>query len=138
MPRIKGPDKKGTAYVSINRVSSNVEPYSFIELEIVDEESSIQFCSVRMGFEELSKILTGAPQGGLKLTTRGLDYVGKTREHKTEVVTVPGGVHDYSEDELRAMMANHEKDGWTGRFEDMKNHHNFVKGGVKVLFERWV
>lgn len=69
--------------------------------------------------------------------------VGKTHEHKSEVVPFNLTYDPEDETRVRAAVAlkPFEKDGWVGRLEDLLNHRNRVKGEVEayqVHFHRYV
>jgi hypothetical protein len=77
-----------------------------------------------------------------KLEIRGLENLGKKREHKEENVYFPT---KYSRDnpEAVAAMKEFEVDGWIGRGDDLTNHHRWVRGedgkaGARVTFTRYV
>ena len=131
--------------ISIGKVTcygSSEEDY--ISIGVEDELSSISFLAVKMGLENFTKALMGLANVPVDFELRGIDRVGKRYEHKTEQVHIPHDVDgNHSDIFIDRAIANWEIDGWIGRREDCKNHHNWVEnrdnGSIfNVHFCRWV
>lgn len=127
-------DKICTGSLRINRVYSNMED-EYIKIQFKDELSRVLFLEAKMDLESLTKALTGS-SADLEFGIRNLDLIGMKRETKHERVMFSSNRTD---EEIRENISFLEKDGWKGRDEDAKNHHNHCGGGVyKITFIRWV
>lgn len=126
---------------------SAIHNHDQVRLTVQDALSRTQFVEVRMTYEALARALTG--QGFLQVEFEFRPaLVGLKREHKTEVVKVMGNSYDADNDQqIEAAFAPYEVDGWRGRRQDAKNHHNWrghSRQGepnwtlVSVAFERYV
>lgn len=117
--------------INIARWSSNTEPYHGIRIEVVDGESRVHFLQVNMSVEEFALAITGCGERECEFELRGVDTVGKVREHKEEMVEFDRDVI-YSRDRDAALLAlkSYEVDGWIGDANDAFNHHR--QGAISV------
>ena len=131
--------KKGIGQISIGRVSSNKEPYSYISIQVVDSKSHTTFLQVAMSLEALGNAITGMSFQPCKFELYGTN-VGKTHEHKT--VFVPCDTRNIKTDDAKQkVLAPYEVDGWQGRLSDLGNMHRYnttPTTGFTVTFERYV
>ncbi len=113
------------------------EKGSGITIRVTDELSGTEFIEIEITAEVLGNCITGLSYQPCEFELRAAN-VGKTHEHKTEII--PFTVKDYSkrEAEARAAMKPYEVDGWKGSWSDMCNHHNSTKAGQRVTFHRYV
>jgi len=133
--------------LSIGKVTCCGSPEEdYINIELEDGLSSIQFVKVKVSLMDFTKALFGLGHVPVEFELSGLDRVGKRYEHKTEQVYVPDapiGQFTISDDLIDKAVSKWETDGWVGSRRDCKNHHNWVtdhdKGSIyNVHFARWV
>lgn len=124
--------------ITISRVSStHGDPY--IQVSIQDETSRHQFIELTMSMEAFAMALTGMGAQPLMFDLRGVDYVGKRREFKNELVPRPPSTERACQNDVAVIvLAPFEKDGWVGRADDLWNHHKAVGDKQRVLFTRYV
>lgn len=124
--------------ITISRVtSSHGDPY--IQVSVQDETSRHQFIEMTMGMEAFAMALTGMGAQPLTFDLRDVDYVGKRREVKEELVPRPLSSRDYLPNLIAAVVLKpFEVDGWVGRADDLWNHHKAVGDKQRVLFTRYV
>lgn len=109
-----------------------------IQVEVIDGKSGCIAFRFRMSFETLARILTG--QGEVSGTLEVFDApIGKRHEAKEELLPCD---FPYGKKNLLALakkaMQKFEVDGWRGDESDLENHHNYVPGGIRVRFVRYV
>lgn len=111
-----------------------------IGIEIRDVDSGMDFCRLSMTPHEFARAITGLGSRPCDLDIRGVSRLGKTREHKTEII--PVSAYSIKDDEIDSLFATYQVDGWIGRRDDFKNGHRHSgdsgKHFYKVAFERWV
>lgn len=124
--------------ITIGRVTStHGDPY--IQVSVQDETSRHHFIELTMSMEAFAMALTGMGAQPLTFDLRGVDYVGKRREIKDELVPRPPSVERTRQSEAAAIvLAPFETDGWVGRADDLWNHHKAVGCQQRVLFTRYV
>ena len=109
-------------------MNSNMEEKIDITLE--DEGSHVECVTIHISYAELTAALVGHASQSCQVEYRGLELVGKKREHKTEVVgPIPDRLLKAKDGkrspELEAIFAPFEVDGWMGRTTDAYNHYNW-------------
>jgi hypothetical protein len=130
--------------ISISRYSNARDMERPITIRIEDDDSSVEFLTVSLSYEEFALVMTGLSGVSCELDARGLDLVGTQRENKSEMVPVPDKFVYLSEKErlklAGTLIEPFEVDGWRGRDTDMLNHYNQSKDGMsfKVTFVRYV
>jgi len=131
--------------ISINKVTCQAPEKDYVIIELEDELSSVEFVQARMSLETFGRALFGLSSLPVEFELRGLDKVGKKLENKIEEVFIPCETELYATDkEIRQAIKKYEVDGWIGRDENAKNHHNWVgyRGidgyTARVIFRRWV
>jgi hypothetical protein len=128
---------KGT--ISISRFTSNKAPYRGVEINLRDELSSTRIATITMNIEEFGNAISGLGETDCVFELGNLESVGKKLEVKTVLVkTSLKSRYGVSDEDLMRLLAPHETDGWEGSLRDMKNNHNWDKGGIKVAFHRYV
>lgn len=110
-------------HISISRPHGHDGP-DYINIEIIDLLSGIQFVECHIELADFSEAITGMGHTSCTFIPRGLDGVGKTRETKVVRVFVPSS--ERNPNIVRAAVAEHETDGWKGRDADAVNHHKIV------------
>ena len=114
--------------ISISRWSANFEPFEGVRIEITDEASVVHFLEVNMDVTEFARALMGLGEQNCEFKLRGIDVVGKRREHKQLLIDVPAGVvmrRDVKGAE--EVLAAHEVDGWIApEPEALFNWHRVV------------
>ena len=125
--------------LSISNPTSNVAPYSWIEVRLSDDLSSTLVAVARLSLEDFAKATVGRNEVPCTFEFNDSGLVGKKREHKVETVSFDSvKTFGMSDNQKKALLKPFEVDGWQGDFDDLSNHHNFTKNGVRVRFERWV
>jgi len=116
----------------------------YIRIQLEDSLSSMEFVQVKVDLKTFTQALFGLSNVPMEFELMGIDRVGKKYEHKTVEVLIPRpDIGSPSDDVIHAAIKPYEIDGWIGRSEDAKNHHNRVEnipaGSVyKIHFCRWV
>ena len=115
--------------ISIGNVSScgNYKD-GYISITVEDSLSSIGFLEIRMDITDFARALMGLGHLPVKYELRGVENLGKKFEVKDIPVAVamrPGTCHLEDKD-IDAAVKNHEVDGWMGRRDDCRNHHNSI------------
>lgn len=101
---------------------------NYINIEIVDKLSGIQFVECHIEYADFAEAITGLGHTDCNFILRGLDGVGKTRETKSEKVFVPCTTFGGERKEAAAKaIAKYEVDGWVGRVRDATNQHRITK-----------
>lgn len=112
-----------------------------IEILVRDELSGLVFARIELDFDDFARatILSRAAVPA-KVELMGTEYLGCVREHKTEQIHIPGGVHaDGWSERIEAAIKPFEVDGWMGNREDARNQHCRVgKDTQKIGFRRYV
>lgn len=109
-----------------------------IHVEILDLDAVAVVARVKVVFSEFARALTGEGRIDCTIVTSNeqLALVGMQRETKTVFVRRMGY------DKAAEALAPYEVDGWKGRPEDYRNHHNWIvkngNAGVNVVFTRHV
>jgi hypothetical protein len=115
--------------IHIGRINSSQLEEDYIEIEITDEKSHIQFCEVKMSLKDFALAITGRGFSDCEFEVRGTDKIGYTREHKTEEVKLLyKDKYNLTEADYNKTLKPFEKDGWEARRQDLKNHHCIVRG----------
>lgn len=111
-----------------------------IHIDIKDEGSGTNFVEITMSPADFATCLTGLYTTDVDVQVRGLEKVGKIREYKTESIPRAhfGNVYEAKPELIREVLSGYEVDGWQARDDDVRNHHNYSRDSVKVIFERWV
>lgn len=135
----------GEARVTICRVHDNFAKDS-MRIEIKDQASRSTAVVIVMSMEEFAYALTACAER--EATVRWMtDLVGKKREHKTMLVPFERPVTERYPDDPTVRtpseaiaLASFETDGWEGRPNDLRNHHNWDSKlkAFRVAFERYV
>lgn len=127
---------KGT--VSISKAYGGDADY--VSITVIDDLSRCEIVEVKLSVEALGQAILGSGCEKCEIELSTSDAIGKRREWKTEIVTVPRSSDAAS---IRAAVAAFETDGWQGRDNDAKNMHR-SRGACadgdrfEVLYERWV
>lgn len=135
--------------ISIHRWTGNQEGRTEgWTIALTDEDTGIQVFEVDLDMLEFSQAIGGLSQRPCTYTTRGLEYIGKKREVKTEEVYVPwNGTYkrDLQVEQAKVACAPFEIDGWKARYEDALNGNKIVRGSsgkdgamYSVTFTRYV
>lgn len=117
-----------------------------VEINLVDASSTCEAVSIIVHVDVFAEALMGMGYQPCEYEFNDSGVIGKTREWKTEKVTVPECSWEPKKFEpiIRKAFEPFEVDGWKGRIEDARNHHKLVgrnKDGSSVhtvLFERYV
>ena len=105
-------------------------------IAVEDKDSRITFFEAEIDFEFFAKYITGSSDQPIKFGIRGINNIGKKVEIKTEVVTIPDNPTD---NDIDVAVKKFEVNGWVGRRECCKNHHNLQgPNHYAVHFHRWV
>lgn len=136
---MKSKNKILNGTLSISNPTSNIEPYSWIEIRLRDELSNTIVAVARLLFEDFAKATVGRSEVPCKFEFNDSGLIGKKREHKVETVRFDSAkVFGMSDKQKRKLLKPFEIDGWQGDFDDLLNHYNFTQNGVRVHFQRWV
>ena len=108
-----------------------------IRIRIEDDSSSITFLETEMSLEDFALALTGQGYIDCNFELQGIQNVGMILETKTELVSLANPFIATGEERLAALIP-FEVDGWTARYQDIKNHHRYQKDAVSVTFSRFV
>ena len=82
---------KHKAKISITRpISNTVDDY--ISVSVHDEDACIQFLNLQIPFASFAEALTGLARTPCTMEFMGLQNVGKKREHKELIITLPDGI----------------------------------------------
>lgn len=103
-------------------------------VDLIDDGSSIAFCSLEMTGDEYAQMLTSM-EVCVPGVVRGLQNVGKISERSDRVVPRPRG-HNDNGPELDAALAAIRAEGWEPRESDAHNHHNWLadnRVGINVF-----
>lgn len=127
---------KGKITISRYLNSDNESP---IHINVQENDSLIEFVDISMTLEDFARALTGSGYIDCGLTFRGLDKIGKVREHKVEPIYT-GEQYNFTKEQAKALIEPFEIDGWIGDEKDLQNFHNQTKDGKhrNVVFVRWV
>jgi hypothetical protein len=131
--------------ISISRINCN-DREDYISIRIRDEKSHIGFIDVKMELVDFANAVTGFSNQKCKFELRGRSNVGKAYEHKNLVITVAvaRGKRVTQTEVEAAVGADSRTSGWICRWDDFKNHHNWVACNndnvqkFNVSFHRWV
>ncbi len=134
--------------LTISRVSSN-KADDCIQIRLAYARASITFAKATVSLVGFASAITGLGFVLCEIEVRGLDLIGKQREHKTEEIFIPGKSYDRKARGAIARKAIEpfEVDGWRGDDDDANNSHRWVrreppkgKEGqwTMISFERWV
>jgi len=121
--------RKGTITISRPQCSDGSK---HIEIRLRDDESRIQFATVKVELADFSEAVTGLGYVPVEIEFCGLGLIGKTAENKTELVCCD----PWNAQERRKALKAYEVDGWHARTGDIDNPHRFGKDGVGVVFFR--
>ena len=69
-------------HITISRRSSNAEP-DYFSILVKDDESEITFVEIKLEPATLALVLSGLGSQPCKITTRGLEHVGKVQERQS-------------------------------------------------------
>jgi len=128
--------------ISLGRKGGGFFEQTPVCIELVDREARVRFLEVHLSLADFAEVLLGHSRVKCDVELRGLNLLGKKREHKTEFV--PFLSSDYMErrEDAAKALAPFEVDGWEGRAADYANSHKRVNmGGVEgalVTFIRHV
>lgn len=122
------------------------DPNHRVVIRVEDESSGVLFFELTTNKSDLMEAIMGLSSIDCEYELRGLQYIGKIRQHKSVVVPLDVSYWDLrgkSEDELRAYLKPFEVDGWMGNTYDMKNTNNGVRNkdgtyAIRVSFVRYV
>lgn len=118
-----------------------------IRLHVRDDEARTNFLTITLTPQELMMALTGRPDVECSLIPVHLDRVGTAMQTKIVHVDAPqlsilsGPLPGtcISEDEITALLAPHEVDGWIATRTDMTNPRRRCEGSKQaVTFCRWI
>jgi len=135
------------AKIGISRAGMGTD--TFMRMEIEDATSGVRFVELEIGMEDFAFFLTGLHGIAADCTLRGLEYVGKTLENKTENIDEPMDMPSKVDDDpefFEDLLSSYEVDGWVATVSDLFNHHNrdfrdegtLRKPYYKVSFHRYV
>ena len=125
-------------YISIGKFMNSDDPQP-IHIELEDELSGINFVNIYMGLKDFANVITGQGYVNCEFKIRGTELVGKLRESKEELITLPPNF-SYDKELAQELITPYEIDGWKGEINNLDNYHNRSKGGktCRVLFVRWI
>ena len=115
--------KKLKGSIIITKRSHNREPYQTIGIEIEDETSGCRIALVELSLEQFATALT-ASHGDAEITLYESPHIGMKREGKTVQMPLPR--IGAKKDELKAIAAPFEVDGWVADLSDMTNPHRWA------------
>lgn len=123
--------------ITFSMPTSNRSEERMVRIEIIDELSGTRFLDLEMSPATFSLATVGSLGFADCEFELYPEKVGKTREHKTELVPLN---REYTEDEKAVALAKFEIDGWQAYQKDIGNHHKRSKDGKgwHVNFTRWV
>ena len=126
--------------ITLSRYDSNYEDTHPIHLKVEDKDSGTQFIDIGMTLKDFAFLITGMGYIDCQFELRGLDVVGKKREHKKESVSLPPGMFLPTKEQAKELIKPFEVDGWIGSIDDATNHHNRsrVSDNVLVSFVRFI
>ena len=111
--------------LSISKVMSSHED-PFMRIEIDDEASGLEVVQVKLSLEDFAKAITSSVVY-VDLRYNDSSNVGKVRELKTVRVSKGAAKYDSTPEELRAIVAPYEVDGWRCSMpKDLLNGHKSV------------
>lgn len=131
---------------SLHRVNSNADKYLPVRIELEDDASSCRVIQVEISLEDFAEAMLGHGFRDCRFTYYD-PPLGKTREYKTVVLSVPSAVQWKGRGEKRSdgkeYMRPYEVDGWVGSTYDFQNGHNWGRSEdgvspVRVNFTRFV
>jgi hypothetical protein len=115
--------KKLKGSIIITKRSHSREPYRNIGIEIEDDTSGCRIALVEIGFAEFADALT-ASYGEAEITLYESPYYGMKRIGT--VVQMPQPRIGATKEELKAIAAPFEVDGWEADLSDLTNHHRWA------------
>jgi len=128
--------------ITISTIRSTHPRGSWVRVTLEDENSHIHFVEIDIDFEQFGEAITGNGSQPCNMKLRGLEFLGRKYENKTELVMLP---RNATEMEKVGIISKYEVDGWMGRMLDLENHYNYVGGKsgegyvcYKVSFHRYV
>ena len=124
--------------ISISKVTGpNVR---YVEIELTDTKSGIEFMHVHITLEAFAEAITGSGSQSCTFELSGMCNVGKRREVKHEFVSYDNVSKSQDYEAKAQALAPFEVDGWRGRTSDLGNMHkwNRDKSAYDVLFIRFV
>jgi hypothetical protein len=119
---------------------------SEIRIEVIDKSSGCVAFEIRVPAKEMMEALTGYGFRSCTFDINTSGVIGKTREHKTEMVPIPQDAPygDKGKEVIKAALKPFEVNGWKGRASDAENtmhRSRGVKDGfrmMEVTFERYI
>lgn len=104
--------------ISINRVTSNAEPYNYIRIALDDDNGS-QIISIELTVENYGKLVSGLSDVDCKYQVTNVDRIGLTKEIRSMTISYPIGIakniiYEY-------YVSRFELDGWLADKDDIGN-----------------
>lgn len=129
--------------LTISRVLTNTAE-DYIQIIIQDDLSCAQYCKVQVSFDNFAQALTGLALVNCLHETRGLSVIGKKRENRSAIVSIPDAIlepavlvlGDSSRERIENLVdfvkSQVEVDGWelSSHFTDILNRRNWQKKDV--------
>jgi len=111
-----------------------------IQITIQDEDALIEFVQINVSLADFTEAVTGLAYTPCAFSVRGLDKVGKKREHRTFEFPLPDGSFNHKKTACE-VLPTVCPEGWTAR--DLFNSQDsfFQKDGkvwARTLIMRWV
>jgi hypothetical protein len=129
--------------ISVSYVTSS-DGYDYVQIEIEDKDSGIQFVRLQMGTEEFGMMVLGRGSRKCKVRLTESPNLGKVAETKTVYLPInPGSDKPFNLNHSAAIMASGlEVDGWMAKTDVHQNHHRTktTKDGTLYMtyFHRYV
>jgi len=126
--------------LSIGRAHGLIEDY--VSIIVTDVKSGVDFLELKLNCENFGKAITGLGHVHTTFELHNVDLVGKIREHMAHDIPTKKGGTDYTDEKMIKMAQALEINGWGCRYDDLKNHHNWItKDGrryVRITYTRFV
>lgn len=105
-----------------------------VELRVQCETSGIEFLSIEMSLEDFGKLIGTASSLETKATVRGLDMLGKHRQHERRTVVAPDLGYGFGLYE-KWLAENYQEPGWlVSTYLGSRNSTRSVPGGMELNF----
>lgn len=113
----------------------------YISIEINDEDARIQFCDIHIKLADFATAITGL-YSPCEFAVRGLENVGKKREHKTIEFPVPGkSMYSLQKEGAIEAAKAYTPEGWIASEHYGSQDSCFMRDGqpwARTTIFRWI
>lgn len=126
--------------LTISRTSSNRGP-GWVSIELVDESSGCNAFEIKISPEHFAEAILGLARVECKYEpTIAPAILGARHEYRTIAVRLPDGHHklDANDPAIRAILAEHEVDGWRADGHWINNSHQGPREARRMIYRRYI